>query len=124
MKTIKLLLAVVLLPLSVLSLGKRHDDVLEVQLVGTNPSLDQTHSESPVPIDCFLDSDMSMLIFVSDSLSTTAQVEFENLSTGFTYYEQIVVSSTESITPIPSVGDYSIRICLTDGMEYYGEFSF
>ena len=88
------------------------------------PPGDNPHAPALVPISCYLMPSSSSVLLYSASITTTAHVELENLTTGLTYSCDILISSIPVPLSLLGPGDYTIEITLPSGIVYSGSFYF
>ena len=124
MKKLVLLFAIVgLLFPPVMSIAS-NDGGDEIPLHGGNGTSGGNHrSPAQIPISCYLLESMNSVALYSTSLTTTADVEITNLSTGdVLFYDDVSISSIPETLPLSGSGEYTIEVSL-DSDIFYGEFN-
>ena len=124
MKKLVLLFAIVgLLFPPVMSIAS-NDGGDEIPLHGGNGTCGGNHrSPAQIPISCYLLESLNSVVLYSSSLSTTADVEITNLSTGdVLFYDDVSISSIPETLPLSGSGEYTIEVSL-DSDIFYGEFN-
>lgn len=77
---------------------------------------------NPLELSCYVIDDINT-IFLSSNKTVLAEIEIENFTTGdyASYYDQI---STASLAlPVYGSGRYLILVTLSNGVNYFGEFT-
>lgn len=93
-----------------------HREVLDSSLIKRVPERD------PLELSCYVIDDINT-IFLSANKTVLAEIEIENFTTGdyASYYDQI---STASLSlPVYGSGRYLILVTLSNGVNYFGEFT-
>ena len=98
----------------------------EIPLHGGNgTSGGNQRSPAQIPISCYLLESMNSVALYSTSLTTTADVEISNLSTGdVLFYGDVSISSLPETLPLAGDGEYTIEVTLDNSVVYCGEFYF
>ena len=124
MKKLVLLFAIVgLLFPPVMSIAS-NDGGDEIPLHGGNGTSGGNHrSPAQIPLSCYLLESLNSVVLYSSSLSTTADVEITNLSTGdVLFYGDVSISSLPETLPLAGEGEYTVVITLDGGVSYSGDF--
>ena len=124
MKKLVLLFAIVgLLFPPVMSIAS-NDGGDEIPLHGGSGTSGGNHrSPALIPLSCYLLESLNSVVLYSSSLSTTADVEITNLSTGdVLFYDDVSISSIPETLPLSGSGEYTIEVSL-DSDIFYGEFN-
>ena len=112
----------VLLIAPVSTMMRNGDEPLEVQLRETNPADEIHRSSAQIPIVCLLDQNSSTITLLSkEFLACDVVVVNESLEEMSAY--PCVISSSPTIVPLNTTGEYHISITLINGTCYYGDFS-
>lgn len=82
------------------------------------------HSQTQVPISCYLMSSVNTVLVSSSSITTSAHVEIENTDSGLTIAQDIQISSVPTSIILPGPGHYIIEIYLPSGTMYFGSFNY
>ena len=96
----------------------------EIPIKADIPPGNNPHSQTQVPITCYLMSAVNTVLISSSSITTSAHVEIENTDTGLTVAQDIQISAIPTSIILPGSGHYIIYIYLPSGTMYYGEFSY
>lgn len=115
----KLLLLLALLPIAtpIVAIPLLSEECTQVTIIRkkTPPT---PKSPEVIPIQVFLDTE-EMLLTASASISSTIDVQIENITSGATIQDSFISIYS---TPLPTSGCYLITFTLADGSEYYGSF--
>lgn len=101
-----------------------NDGIEEIPLhAGNGTSGGNQRSPAQIPISCYLLESLNSVVLYSSSLSTTADVEITNLSTGdVLFYDDVSISSLPETLPLAGEGEYTVVITLDGGVSYSGDF--
>ena len=97
-------------------------EIIEVPLNTELPDNGIPRGVQITPISCYVLTSLGELILYSNSLSSAANVEIENTSTGVLIQESVIIGSIPVSIGLSGPGDYSIEITLSSGTVYGGMF--
>lgn len=93
-----------------------------VPLRDGNPPGNIPHAPSVVPISCYVISSTGCIWFVSDHLTSSANIELVNNTTGMASHNNIIITSIPESVQLSGPGEYALVITLQSGAIFYGEF--
>ena len=96
----------------------------DVPLKETTPPGDRPRDVYSVPISCYILGSTGCVWFVSSTISTSADVELVNTTTGTVTSDTVYISSTPDSVALTGPGDYTLEITLPSGASYYGTFTY
>lgn len=119
----KLILLLTLFFFSAMSYGVTMTDG-EIPLYIPQGSGTTHRAPTIIPVTCYLIESLNSVALFSSSLTTTAEVEISNLSTGESFsYDNVYISSVPTSLSLSGSGEYAIEITLASGCVYLGDFN-
>ncbi|MBP5558651.1 MAG: DUF3244 domain-containing protein [Bacteroidales bacterium] len=100
-----------------------NQEVGEIPLNTPPPPGNNPHAPAIIPISCYFMSLQNCVIIQSSSITTSAQVDIDNTTTGVSIHKAVLISSIPCTVNISGPGNYVITITLLSGVSYYGQFS-
>jgi len=124
MKKLIIFISIVGLLLPPIASPAINDGIEEIPLhAGNGTSGGDQRSPAQIPLSCYLLESLNSVVLYSSSLSTTADVEITNLSTGdVLFYDDVSISSIPETLPLSGSGEYTIEVLLSEGIIISGAF--